>query len=245
MNPGFSERTFEFCFNSEYCQLNSALLATHPHIPSLRAEKDLGYDVEFKINNGNYTRSLFLQHKVSSFADVRAGRNATFFATHSGPYFRFCIDNEQHNVLCELSRTEGNTFYCAPKFHLCHELETHFRNSSIAANTILLNPLDVGEVYDSDRHNITYNVFGQNPRLHSKPRRFSKSFGGGVENAPDLKQQPITKEYVVALSKELVGLTKGSKFKRSVTEEIERARPIEQVQDLLGRVYQVTWLLLP
>src|SRR6185295_4594947 len=74
MGPGFSERTFEFCYNAEYCQRNAALLATHPHIPSQQAEKDLGYDVEFQIDNGSFTRSLFLQHKVASFAERKAGK---------------------------------------------------------------------------------------------------------------------------------------------------------------------------
>ena len=126
MTPGFSERTFEFCFNSEYCQLNKALLATHPNIPSQRTEKDLGYDVEFEIKNGNYTRSLFLQHKVSSIAERRAGSNSKFYAVHRGPYFRFPVDKEQHNTLCELSRTRGNAFYCAPRFNSRGALETHY-----------------------------------------------------------------------------------------------------------------------
>jgi hypothetical protein len=43
MGPGSNERTFEFCYNAEYCHINAALLATHPHIPSQNAEKDLGY----------------------------------------------------------------------------------------------------------------------------------------------------------------------------------------------------------
>jgi len=245
MRPGFSERTFEFCYNAEYCQVNSALLATHPHIPSQRAEKDLGYDVEFKINNGHYTRSLFLQHKVSSFAEVRAGRNAPFYAVHGQPYFRFSVDNEQHNVLCELSRTRGNAFYCAPRFHFRHELETNFRGSSVATNAILLDPFDVRDITDNERHNITYDALGQNPTLHSDPRRFKKAFGGGEENAPELKRQPITIEYVHALSQELVRRTRDSKFRQSLTAEVERARPIERAQILLGRVYQVTWLLLP
>jgi hypothetical protein len=245
MTPGFSERTFEFCYNAEYCQINKALLATHPHIPSQRAEKDLGYDVEFKINEGHYTRSLFLQHKVSSFAEVRAGRNAAFFAVHGQPYFRFSVDNAQHNVLCELSRSKGNAFYCAPRFHLRNELETNFLGSSIAANAILLNPLDVGDIDDNERHNITYNVLGQNPTLHSDPRQFIRAFGGGKENAPKLNRQHITQDYVHELSHELIRRTRDSKFKQSVTSELERARPIERVQILLGRVYQVTWLLLP
>ncbi len=245
MGPGFSERTFEFCYNAEYCQLNAALLAAHPHIPSQRAEKDLGYDVEFRIIEGNFTRSLFLQHKVASFAEMRAGRNAHFYAVHGQPYLRFPVDNEQHNVLCELSRTKGNAFYCAPRFHLSHELGSYFRNASIAANSIFLNPLDVGEVTDEERHNITYDVLGRNPTLHSEPRHFRRSFGGGKEDAPQLKQQPITRDYIHALSDELVRRTEQSKFHRSLTAELRRARPIERAQVLLGRVYQVTWLLLP
>lgn len=245
MTPGFSERTFEFCYNAEYCQMNAALLATHPHIPSQRAEKDLGYDVEFKIRHGNYTRSLFIQHKISSFAEVRAGRNAHFYSVHGQPYFRFSVDNDQHNVLCELSRTKGNAFYCAPRFHLRHELEANFRATTVAINAILLDPLDVGDITDNGRHNITYNAFGQNPTLHSDPRRFQRAYGGGQENAPKLRRQAITEDYVEELSRELVRRTKDSKFKQSLTAELEQTRPVGRAQILLGRVYQVTWLLLP
>lgn len=104
MNPGFSERTFEFCFNAEFCQSFGGLLASHPNIPSQREEKDLGYDVEFRIQQSQFTTSIFIQHKVSSFAEVKAGRNAKFYDAHGGPYFRFSVDNDQHNTLCELSR---------------------------------------------------------------------------------------------------------------------------------------------
>ena len=174
MGPGFSERTFEFCYNAEYCQINAALLATHPHIPSQRQEKDLGYDVEFRIRQGAFTKSVFFQHKVSYHAEARAGRNAKFYDAHGGPYFRFSVDNEQHNTLCELSRTKGNAFYCAPRFNLRHELESHFRAPSIADNSILLDPLDVGEIYDDESHNITYARDGTNPTLHSEMRHFRK-----------------------------------------------------------------------
>lgn len=245
MGPGFSERTFEFCYNAEYCRLNSALLATHPHIPSQQSEKDLGYDVEFKINTGHYTKSLFLQHKVASYAEVLAGRNAHFYATHNSPYFRFPVDNDQHNVLCELSRTKGNAFYCAPRFHLSHELEAHFRAASIGLNALLLDPLQVGPIADNDRHNITYNALGGNPTLHSKERRFTQAFGGGKENPPPLKDQPINREYVESLHSELILRTQNSRFRQAITAEVEKRKPIEQVQLLLGRVYQVTWLLLP
>lgn len=60
----FSERTYEFCFNTEFFNKYRGLLAAHPTLPSQRQEKQLGYDVEFKIKNGSYCYSLFLQHKV-------------------------------------------------------------------------------------------------------------------------------------------------------------------------------------
>jgi hypothetical protein len=155
------------------------------------------------------------------------------------------VDNEQHNTLCALSRTKGNAFYCAPRFHLSRELETHFRNSVIAAHSILLNPLDVGEILDNYRHNITYNRIGANPMLHSEFRRFKKSYSGTGEGAPELHESKLDLEYILQLSDELLGRTMESRFAKSVTGVLERLRPIERVQFLLGRVYQVTWLLLP
>ncbi|PMR72068.1 adenylosuccinate lyase [Billgrantia endophytica] len=245
MNPGFSERTFEFCFNAEYCQANAALLASHPHIPSQQLEKDLGYDVEFRLRQGRYTRSVFFQHKVSSFAEHRAGRNARFYDCHNGPYFRFSVDNEQHNTLCALSRTKGNAFYCAPRFHLSHELEARFRAVDIAAHAVLLDPLDVGEILDRDRHNITYCPAGMNATLHSDPRPFKQTYAGARDRSPHLRENKIDEEYVESLSDELLYRTRDSKFRSALTREVERASPVKRAQIILGRVYQVTWLLLP
>ena len=245
MGPGFSERTFEFCFNAEYCLANAALLASHPHIPSQQAEKDLGYDVEFRIRHGHYTKSVFFQHKVSSYAESRAGRNGHFFDTHAGPYFRFPVDNDQHNTLWALSNNKGNAFYCAPRFHLSHELEAHFRAASIAGNSILLDPLDVGQIHDADRHNITYNPAGLNPTLHSETRRFKRHYSGGKEDGPELRETTIDLGYIEELSYELMARTRDSRFRSAITPALERIKPVEQAQVLLGRVYQVTWLLLP
>jgi hypothetical protein len=245
VTPGFSERTFEFCFNAEYCQLNAALLATYPNIPSQRMEKDLGYDVEFKIKDGTYTKSVFLQHKVSSFAEKRAGSNSKFYSVHRGPYLRFAVDNDQHNLLCELSRTRGNAFYCAPRFSLRRDLETHYRATGIGANSIFLDPVDVGDINDDDRHNITYNPLGKNPTLHSEPVHFRRSFSGGKENAPELRRVIINSEYVRELSHSLLHRAQGSRFAKFLTPTIQRVGVMRQAQILLGRIYQVSWLLLP
>ena len=208
-------------------------------------ETSLPVCVTPRLMDGKFTRSLFLQHKVASFAEVRAGRNALFSAAHNQPYFRFPIDNEQHNVLCKLSRTQGNAFYCAPRFHLTSKLKEYFRDVAIAENAVLLNPLDVGEVTGKNRHNVTYDVLGQNPTLHSELRYFKHSYSGGERNAPAANRQRITLDYIQELSAELEHSTEDSKFFRSLPMALELSSPIKRAQFLLGRVYQVTWLLLP
>ena len=245
MYPGFSERTFEFCFNAEYCRLNAALLASHPHIPSQQLEKDLGYDVEFKLKSGTHTRSLFLQHKVASYAEAKAGRNGKFFDAHGGPYYRFPVDNDQHNVLCALSASKGNTFYCSPRFHRRHQLEHCFQSSTVGGESLLLNPLDVGTIADTVRHNITYGPLGTKPTLHSEPRPFDKAFSGDRERGPQLAQNNFDLIDFNRLSRDLMKQAKGSQVSRALTADLDGATSIQRLQILLGRVYQVTWLLLP
>lgn len=82
-----------------------ALIGT-PIIPSQRMENVLGYDVEFRQQSGQFTRSLFLQHKVTSYAENRSGRNAHIGDCYRGPYYRFPVERldrtRQHNLLVEL-----------------------------------------------------------------------------------------------------------------------------------------------
>lgn len=242
MRPGFSERTFEFCFNGEFCRTFDGLLASHPHIPSQQLEKDLGYDVEFEIQNENFTASIFFQHKVSHFAEYRAGGNAKFYDAHDGSYFRFGVDSHQHNVLCELSRTRGNAFYCAPKFHRSHELGAHFFANTIGNSVVLLDPMDVGEIHDNEKHNITYCSNGY-AVLHSEPRRFEESHSTR-ERLSTLKRGKISDDYIRELSEELNRRTAESRFATLMPEGLKVRRPIEQVQIILGRIYEVSWILL-
>ena len=243
MHAGFSERTFEFCFNAEFCQLNAALLATHPHIPTQNAEKDLGYDVEFEINKGGYVKSLFLQHKVASHASSRAGRNTKFFDHHAGEYYRFPIDNGQHDTLCELSATKGDAFYCSPCFRGNSDLGIHWSKKSIGSNSILLDPLQVGRT-TAGRHNITYGPNGENPALHSDSRKFERSYRANKEGMPQLKIREINSQFVEELGANLISRARKRQGAEAVAKEVRGRRPIEVVQTVLGRVYQVSWLLL-
>jgi hypothetical protein len=240
---GLSERTFEFCFNSEFCQKNRALLASHPYIPSQRQEKDLGYDVEFEIRNHHFTRSMFLQHKVVSYAENRSGRNAQFYNAHGGAYYRFPIDKGQHNVLVKLSNQRGNVFYCAPRFHNRSELESYFRGDTIVDNSIWLNPFTSGQISDSDTHNITFDPTGSFAFLHSEIRKV-RSITSINEYLPQLEQQHIDVKYVEALSEELIALTWETRLAEQIPKKIRELRPIERVQYILGHLYDVSWILI-
>lgn len=244
MRPGISERTFEFCYNAEFCRRHHALLATHPHLPTQNAERDLGYDVEFEIQHRNFTRSIFIQHKVAHYAAARAGRNASFYNAHGGPYFRFSVDNDQHNTLVDLARSHGNAYYCAPRFHTRHEMEEHFWGDAVARHSLLLNPLQVGEITDNDRHNITFGPPGYPKILHSEPKRFGDERFGG-EELPPLERVDVSEAYVEYLGSRLIEITSDSKFKKKLPPRIERLRPVKQTQFILSRIYDVSWFLLP
>jgi len=219
------------------------LLGTHPHIPTQNAEKDLGYDVEFEIKKGGFVKSLFLQHKVAAYASTKAGRNAKFFDHQAGPYYRFPIDNDQHNTLCHLNKTKGDAFYCAPIFRGSVDLASHWRAQTIGAHSLLLDPLLVGHVIGG-KHNITYSPSGGNATLHSDPQRFERVFRANIEGFPELKSREITTEYVAELGEDLLDRLSNFPGHHKEFIELRKRKPIEVAQVVLGRVYQVTWLLL-
>src|SRR5699024_2837148 len=166
---GFSERTFEFCFNAEFCNQYSGLLAAHPTLPSQRQEKYLGYDVEFKIKSGSYCNSLFLQHKAPHFAGNRVSNNRGFYDTHGGPYFRFRVDTKQHNTMVDnISTDMGDIFYCAPLFNTYVELASKYDTKDIVDSSIWIDPNNI-RINDNKNHNITYDPVGDSAYLHSKP----------------------------------------------------------------------------
>src|SRR5205823_1259423 len=108
--------------NTEFCQHFGALLATHPSIPSQRMERDLGYDVAFKIRRENYTTSIFFQYKVAHFVQHRKGNNARFYDTYNGLYYRCPLNNQQHNTLHQLAQATEDVYYCAPLFFTSNKL---------------------------------------------------------------------------------------------------------------------------
>jgi len=188
MRSEFSERTFEFCFNSEFIQRFRGQLLSYPRIPSLQQEKSLGYDVAFYLED---SFSLFLQHKVVNHAGKNTGKNRKFFEVYNAPYIRFAIDNHQHNTLVDLSRANPKqVYYSFPSFHLRNDFEEKYNSRDISGHSLFLDPLEVGKVSDEEKHHITVNATDFSTAcLHSNPKSFET-----VYKLKDVLIEPIETE---------------------------------------------------
>ncbi len=128
MCADFNERSFEFAFNAEFVQRCQPLLLAMPQIPSQHEERSFGYDVALVVTAGAARRSIFLQHKVPSFAQQRWTNNTEIFDLYAGPYYRFYLHKKdgwnQHNRLRQRSISDSSLQLTA----YCHRLSTVYRN---------------------------------------------------------------------------------------------------------------------
>jgi hypothetical protein len=176
VNAEFSEREFEFCFNSEWVRKNRGALLGTPVIPTTRAERFKGYDVGFRIRHGRYRRSIFLQHKVPVFVNRRAGRNARFMANHpKGAYLRFLLrqsaKSPQHNTLLALAkrRPSSDVLYCVPLFHSYQSLRDYLATDQITDHSLYLPVRSMQRIADSKPHSVTLEPDASRWFFHSEP----------------------------------------------------------------------------
>lgn len=245
----FTEREFEFCFNFEFVRgYPSALIGT-PIIPSQRMEGILGYDVEFRLNNGQYSRSLFLQHKVSYYAEHRSGRNVNIWNCYSGPYYRFSIErldrSRQHNLLFELANKGEDVFYCAPLFTSIDNLQRYFVQSQVIENSRFFNPFEMGKIHDFEQHHVTCDQTGTYGFFHSDHKKLEN-----IVNWENLrkhsKQRPINLEYIDHLENMLIDSIKiVFAVELSVPEQVKKNGIVPVISYILRKYFNLTWLILP
>jgi hypothetical protein len=165
LRPGFSERVFEFAFNAEYADLQRAVLAAAPSIPTQNEEKVLGYDVLFQITaKGGAVHAVALQHKVARHVDRRASTNHHFWEAIGGPYFRFSLDTDQYNLIQSISATKpaGAEFhFCAPLFVTHSHMNAHYLRRTVEANSIWIDVGSAGQITDGGTHSIVYSEDGK------------------------------------------------------------------------------------
>jgi hypothetical protein len=194
--PGFSERVFEFGFNSEYSAKNRAVLAAAPDIPTQNEEKTLGYDVAFEIKRrGGAVHSVALQHKTCRFVDGQSGSNRKFWAALGGPYFGFRVNVDQFNLIETIASSglAGVEFvYCAPLFSTRKEMNKHYLGNSVMTKSLWISPKGVGPITDAEAHSIVFDAKAKKAFLFSVEGRELKLTPPRrrAEEAP-LQQEPI------------------------------------------------------
>jgi hypothetical protein len=171
LTPAFSERVFEFSFNAEYANRNSAVLAGVPSIPTQNEEKWLGYDVAFELKRrGGAVHAIALQHKVSRRVDTVGPKNRHFWRAIGGPYFAFRLDIDQYNLIEAISSVglPGIEFYfCAPAFVSRKDMNEHYVARTVEMNSVWIDVSGAGQITDTAAHTIVYSPEG------SKAFRFS------------------------------------------------------------------------
>ena len=247
MRPEFSEREFEFCFNAEFIRKNASAVIGTPFIPSQRLEALLGFDVEFKLRQGNIQHSLFLQHKVSHFIQNQAGKNWGIYNFHMGPYYYFYLEkldrSRQHNLLHNLRQSGEEVYYSAPLFFERNVFTQHFVNEVVIDNSVFIDPSGVGLIMDLDLHKISYNQNGTQAAFHSEIKKIEK-----VINFAFLKEKLVRKRIDEQyFSKLFSSLKKGVNDIFRVEFELPKKYVelplISQCAYLLRRYYKLQWVM--
>ena len=182
-----------------------------------------------------------MQHKVPSYAKHRVGNNKRFYDSHGGPYFRFKVDKDQHNTMVH-SMYNANIFYCTPLFSTHEDLKTKFNQNHINNSSIWIDPSNI-TISDNNTHNITYDKFGMDVYLHSQPT-FLKTIQ--FKNPKEiLTKRIIDKRYVEQLLENLQESLSNDKYqeinKGSLSKKLTN---MERTQNILGKVYKMSWILL-
>ena len=244
-----SEREFEFCFNSEFLRKHDSAILGMPRIPSQRLENILGYDVRYRLQSGGYTRSLFLQHKITTYACNRKGKNLDVWDCYQGPYFRFHIEKitktQQHNILVELAATGEEVCYCAPIFIGFANLQIHFLQNQLLDFSRFFPLGNMGKIIDSEPHSVSCDPSGTFAYFHSNAKKLP-----GMKNWNQLIKETTPKqvdvEYVTSL---LTNLKRSfeSVFKAApkIPNEVQQKGSIVTILYMLRRYYNVDWLIMP
>lgn len=136
----------------------------------------------------------------------------------------------------------GDLFYCAPLFHTYRELESKYKAKSIINSSVWIAPYNT-RIVDKKSHNITYDSMGNNAYLHSK----TKSLKVIKPESPNLMltNREIDSKYIKKFAQLLEESLVKTKYKKLYTSDSNnKVRDIEKIQNILGNIYRVSWVLI-
>jgi hypothetical protein len=163
MKPEFSEFSYGFAVTSELDQWLGNDLIAAPVFPSLRQERDLGWDVNLRMAGV----SVFLQFKL---ADLLTKPTASEWRFYGAPYYRFqlhrALRSRQHNLLKRLAEANRYVHYVAPRFTRVPEFDFYYRQSRVVSESAWVAIARLPWVSDAYQHHITYRT-GRDLRFSS------------------------------------------------------------------------------
>jgi len=247
MRPEFSEREFEFCFNAEFIRKNTGAVIGTPFIPSQKLERLLGFDVEFRLRQGNIQYSLFLQHKVSHFISNRSGRNVNIYNFHGGPYYYFYLErldkSPQHNLLYNLRQSGEEVYYSAPIFYKRNVFTQYFVNNVVIDNSVFIDPSSVGLITDFIHHKISYDQNGTRAAFHSESKEIEKPIKFSILKEK-LKRKKIDEGYFNKLFLSLKeGVNEVYRAEFEMPKKYIELPIISQCAYLLRKYYRLQWVM--
>jgi hypothetical protein len=174
---GISEFTFGYAFLYEQTLANWGDLTAAPVLPSLQQEEEQGWDARLPLNGTDF----YYQFKLS---DHLSRGNATYLrdGTYNGPYYRCWLhkrnNNRQHQRLRQHCQANPNTYYVAPEFNSIEQFNATFLARQVAARSRIIPLSGCADIFDGERHCITFQRGSPAWILHSEPKRQEKSFTG-------------------------------------------------------------------
>ena len=180
MRPQFSE--FSFAYALTEALLDTCPFRVQPIFPTQRQEgrPGGGYDVRLDVPGF----PLFLQFELCKGVTRRHPNSAE---THPNVniwpnYLRMDLMPEkrspQHQLLLDLSRTEPNVFYCAPRFFEYCEFRSHWTTDSVLRYTAFIRPNSIGVLPDRNAHHISFSPQSNYGYLCSEPKEVESILSG-------------------------------------------------------------------
>lgn len=158
MRALYTEFSFGFGIAHEIQNILHSISLCAPVFPSLLDERDVGWDVNFRISG----RSLFLQFKRS---DALTRRTAKQWPVFNSSFYRFPvyrrIESPQHNLLVRLAKSQPHVYYCAPLFYKDGDFNSYFMQKSLLDYSLFIPCKGLPELTDDDQHYIAYNATGR------------------------------------------------------------------------------------
>lgn len=246
MRNNFNEATFQTCFNAEIIERYRHVLEGVPTTLTQREEWRRGYDTEVRIRNGNFTKSYFLQYKISNF--IQSGRRVPRIGAFPfySPCYRYPITkinkSPQHNLLFSLESSGEAVFYCAPCFHQNTQLYAHMVDKRVIESSRLFSPVEMGQIRDDDQHYVYFDINGTQAFFCSEPIKLSLRTFWGITEDSNRSVRTINEGYLNNLHNKINGI---------VTDvlDIKPAFPkaeskVGQIAYMLERYFKLEWILI-